>query len=68
MNRVWECFVAGLVPTNATDVFRTIILCKDGGTKQERVYTVEGRENQTQGLWGPTNANIRLFYMKVTLS
>ncbi len=80
VNKVWECFVAGLVPTNAADVFRTIILWKDGapqiswepdlnegGTKQERIYTVLGRESLTQGSWGPTNAASRFFKVKVAL-
>ena len=64
VNKVWECYVAGLVPTNATDVFRTIISMEndkpvigwtpdlnEGGTKQERVYTVEGRLSLTEGDW-----------------
>ncbi len=80
VNTVAECYVAGLVPTNATDVFRAIISWKDGapvitwepdlnegGTKHERVYTVEGRESLTQGSWGPTNANSHFFRVKVEL-
>ncbi len=80
VNEVWECYVAGLNPTNATDMFRTVILWKDGkpvigwdpdlnegGTKQERVYTVLGRESLTQGSWGPTNAASRFFKVKVAL-
>ena len=80
LNSVAECYVAGLNPTNATDLFRTVILWKDGkpvigwepdlnegGTKQERVYTVLGRESLTQGSWGPTNAASRFFKVKVAL-
>ncbi len=79
VNKVWECYVAGLVPTNATDLFRTVISIgadgapeiswepdlNEGGTKQERVYTVEGRESLTDGDWGPTNAASRFFRVKV---
>lgn len=80
MNKVWEYFVAGLVPTNATDVFRTVILLENGapviswdpdlnevGTKHERIYTIEGRESLKQGFWGPTNAASRFFRVKVAL-
>ncbi|MBQ6926244.1 MAG: leucine-rich repeat protein, partial [Kiritimatiellae bacterium] len=55
-NKVWECYVAGLSPTNATDLFRTVISMdgegrpvitwepdlNKGGTKQEREYRVLG--------------------------
>lgn len=57
-----DCYVAGLNPTNATSVFRTVISWKngapligwipdlnEGATKQELVYTVEGRESLTEG-------------------
>ena len=80
MNKVWECYVAGLNPTNATDVFRAVISMKngepvvgwepdlnEGGTKHERVYTVEGRESLTIGDWGPTNAASRFFRVKVSM-
>ena len=39
----------------------------EGGTKQERVYTVKERECLTQGSWGLTNANSRFFRVKVAL-
>ena len=39
----------------------------DGGTKHERVYTVEGRESLTDGDWGPTNAVSRFFRVKVSM-
>ena len=80
VNKVWECFVAGLNPTNATDIFRAVISMEggnpvigwtpdlnEGGTKQERVYTVEGRESLTSDSWGPTNAASRFFRVKVAL-
>jgi hypothetical protein len=63
VNKIWECYVAGLVPTNATDVFRTVILFVDGkpivswepdlnenGAKHERVYRVLGAK-ALGGLW-----------------
>ena len=77
---MYECYVAGLAPTNATDVFRAVISMEDGasivgwepdlnegGTKQERVYTVVGRESLTDGNWGPTNAASRFFRVKVSM-
>jgi hypothetical protein len=81
VNKVWECYVAGLAPTNATDVFRALIsIGADGepivgwepdlnedGTKHERVYTVEGRESLTDGNWGPANAASRFFRVKVNM-
>jgi uncharacterized repeat protein (TIGR02543 family) len=80
VNKVWECYVAGLNPTNATDIFRTVIWMEnglpvigwtpdlnEGGTKQERVYTVEGCESLTNGSWGPTNAASRFFRVKVNM-
>ena len=81
LNKVWECYVAGLNPTNATDVFRAVISIgadgapvvgwepdlNEGGTKHERVYTVEGRESLTDGSWGPTNAASRFFRVKVSM-
>ena len=39
----------------------------EDGTKQERVYTVEGRESLTDGEWGPTNAASRFFRVKVSM-
>ena len=39
----------------------------EGGAKQERVYTILGRESLSSGSWGPTNANSRFFRVKVAL-
>ena len=79
VNKVWECYVAGLNPTNATDVFRAVISMENGapvvrwepdlnenGTKHERVYTVEGKENLTDK-WAPTNSASRFFRVKVEM-
>ena len=63
MNKVWECYVAGLVPTNAADMFRTVISISDGTPQisweprlsaeeeAKRTYTVEGRSSLTAGDW-----------------
>ncbi len=72
--------LAGLIPTNATNLFRAVISMKngepvigwepdlnEGGTKHERVYTVEGRESLAGGAWGPTNAASRFFRVKVSM-
>lgn len=80
VNTVAECYCAGLVPTNVAEVFLATISMEcgspiigwepdlnEGGTKRERVYTVEGRESLTTGSWGPTNANSRFFRVKVTM-
>ena len=80
VNTVWECYVAGLVPTNAADLFRTVI-SMEGGKPQiswepklsadeeaKRTYTIEGRESLTDGEWTtPTNAASRFFKVKVTM-
>ena len=71
----------GINSLNPTDVFRTVISIgadgksvigwepdlNEGGTKHERVYTVEGRESLTHGDWGPTNAASRFFRVKVSM-
>ena len=80
VNKAWECYVAGLVPTNATDVFRAVISMEngapvvgwepdlnEGGTKHERVYTVEGKENLADKSWAPTNSASRFFRVKVSM-
>lgn len=80
VNTVWECFVAGLNPTNATDVFRAVISfdggrpvvswepdLNEGGTKHERVYRVLGKEKLTDGEWAPTNSASRFFRVNVTM-
>lgn len=64
-----------------TNVFRTVISIgadgepvigwepdlNEGGTKHERVYTVEGRENLTEGSWGPMDAASRFFRVRVSM-
>ena len=79
VNKVWECYVAGISPTNEAARFEARIDVSngvpvvtwtpdlnEGGTKAERVYTVEGQERLGDG-WGPTNAASRFFRVKVEL-
>ena len=63
-----------------TDVFRALISIgaegepvigwmpdlNEGGTKNERVYTVEGKANLTDS-WAPTNSASRFFRVKVSM-
>ncbi len=80
MNQVWQCYVAGLDPTNAVSrLVATIDMVdgspvvswtpdlNEGGTKHERVYTVEGKTNLTDTAWGPTNEATRFFRVKVQM-
>ena len=39
----------------------------EGGTKSERVYTVEGKTNLVNRYWGPTNESTRFFRVKVEM-
>lgn len=72
VNKVWECYVAGISPTNATEQFTAKITIdengnpkiewnpdlNENGTKNERVYTILGRVNLNEGDWAPvTDAN-----------
>ena len=77
VNKVWECYVAGIDPTDATAKFVAAIeMDADGspriswdpdlnenGTKTERVYTVEGKADLADP-WGPTNNLSRFFRVK----
>ncbi len=78
-NAVWECYVAGIDPTSTTNHFLAQIVVtngsaavtwtpdlNEGGTKNERIYTVEGKTNLGDG-WGPTNAASRFFRVKVAM-
>ena len=73
-------WVAAAHDLDATDVFRAVISMKDGeavidwepdlnegGTKNERVYTVEGCESLTEGSWEPTNSASCFFRVKVNM-
>ncbi len=77
--KVWECYVAGLDPTNPTARFTAEIIFSNGtsvvswtpdlnenNTKSERSYVLEGTPTLTN-TWGPTNAASRFFRVKVAL-
>ena len=79
-NKVWECYVAGLSPTNAAERFLAIVNTtngtitvnwtpdlNEGGTKNLRVYTVEGKTNLIDRSWGATNEATRFFRVKVSM-
>ena len=79
-DKVWQCYVAGLDPTNAEERFEARIGFEngepvvtwapdlnEGGTKSERVYTVEGKTNLIDRSWGPTNESTRFFRVKVEM-
>ena len=78
---VWECYLAGLSPTDAAAEFKVKSISfkengevvvewdpdlNEGETKHERLYEVEGAET-LGGAWGPTNAASRFFRVKVAL-
>ena len=78
VNEVWECYVAGLDPTNAASrLLATIDMVdgepavrwtpdlNEGGTKHERDYVVEGKTNLVDRSWGPTNEATRFFRVRV---
>ncbi|MCR5839678.1 MAG: hypothetical protein K6G94_08595, partial [Kiritimatiellae bacterium] len=71
VNRVWECYVAGLDPTNATDTFKATIDFKDGkpviGWKPDTPsytptswYKVEGKADLGDE-WSPQAEGHRFF-------
>ncbi len=62
-----ERFLAHIAVTNGTaDVWWTPDL-NEGGTKSERVYTIEGKTNLGDQFWGPTNESTRFFRVKVEM-
>jgi hypothetical protein len=74
-----EAYVAGLDPTDPAAEFRAVIAVEDGKSRVtwepdlntngvERVYTVLGKEDLTDGAdWGPTNSLHRFFKVKVEM-
>ena len=79
-DKVWQCYVSGVNPTNAAERFLAHIavtngtadVCwtpdlNEGGTKSERVYSVEGKTNLVDRSWGPTNESTRFFRVKVEM-
>lgn len=76
---LYDEFVAGLNPLDSLSRFMAEIRMEDdapvvtwtpdlneGGTKEERVYVVEGQAHLGDG-WGPTNAASRFFRVKVAM-
>lgn len=81
-HKVWECYVAGISPTNETAQFTATIEMKDGapivtwepdlnenGTKSERIYKIYGRETlENGGEWQyPTNSLHKFFKVEVLM-
>ena len=81
VNKVWECYVSGISPTNAADTFVTEIAISnnvpyvtwmpdlnEGGKKTERVYRVWGSESLSPASWhSPTNSLDRFFKVTVEM-
>ncbi len=78
-NKVWECYVAGISPTNVASVFTAGIEIV-GGVPQVtwspnlntngvvRSYTIWGKESLTDAAWhSPTNAADRFFKVSVEM-
>lgn len=79
-NKVWECYVAGISPTNETARFTAAIEMVDGVPQItwspdlntngiERTYTIWGKTNLTDGVeWEcPTNSAHRFFKVTVEM-
>ncbi len=79
-NKVWECYVAGISPTNETAKFTAAIEMVDGVPQitwspnlntngVERTYTIWGKANLTDGVeWEcPTNSAHRFFKVRVEM-
>ena len=76
---VWECYVAGLDPTNETSKFTAFISLSNripyitwspnlNTNGIERIYTVLGKTNLTDTVeWAPTNSAHRFFKVKVEM-
>ena len=75
VNKVWECYVAGLSPTNAAARFEARVEFENGepvvtwdpdlGTARD--YVVEGKTNLVDRSWGPTNESTRFYRVKVSM-
>ena len=79
-NKVWECYVAGISPTNETAKFTAVIEMADGVPQItwspnlntngiERTYTIWGKTNLTDRMeWEcPTNSAHRFFKVTVEM-
>ncbi|NLC80461.1 MAG: InlB B-repeat-containing protein, partial [Lentisphaerae bacterium] len=71
----WQEYVAGSVPTDNASVFRAGIDVIGGEPQVSwtpdlgaaRVYTVDGKTNLTDTVWGPTNAGSRFYRVRVDM-
>ncbi len=71
----WQEYVAGSNPTNHESTFTTLISVSNGNWRVSwtpdlgtaRVYTVIGRTNLTEGVWGVTNSGSWFFRARVDL-
>ena len=75
VNKVWECYVAGLDPTNATDRFLATISLDEVGRPLvswtpdlgiDRDYTLKGKASLADE-WGEPDADSRFFRVLVAL-
>lgn len=79
VNKVWECYVSGLDPTDPTSLFQSRISFVDGKVVIEwtpylnegstsRIYTVYGRKDLKAGDWEmPIKPSHKFFKVKVAL-
>ena len=72
---VWECYVADISPTDATD-FKTTLAFENGqwlpkpvpDRSSTRAYDIEGSDRLgPDATWGPTNSSTRFFRLRVRL-
>jgi hypothetical protein len=75
LNRVWECYTAGLNPTNEDSVFTAYIGISNSVKHiwwqpniTNRNYTIVGKTNLNDSVWhSPTNTGTRFFKVKVSM-
>ena len=75
INTVWECYVAGLDPTNALSTFFAdvdasrdpVVVTWSPDLGATRAYVVEGKTNLVDQSWGPTNESTRFYRVKVSM-
>ncbi len=75
VNKVWECYVAGLAPTNSLSSFTAEIDFVEGAPvirwspdlRPERVYVVEGKALLSDDNWSVTNSASRFFRVRAFL-
>ena len=79
VNKGWECYVAGLDPTDPTSLFQSKISLVDGKIVIEwtpylnesatsRIYTVYGRKDLREGDWEtPIKPSHKFFKVKVSM-